>query len=336
MSSRFCVSFNSTTESSAHVHRTLPPEVITSRIGFSVEYWQPFIDQRDFKYSSNVNSSSVCGPLLGILVELANIVKANLTFVPDNSDEILPFEEMALSSNESSSVQVVLTPFAPMSLSDERVSRLVRFSAILGDIPMISILSGKEPLTMDFEAVRLFNYAFFYLYFIVLFVVNALAVVIIPWKAYRPLHLLGNSMRIFFKQPFNKLRRKSGDKDNFQSFPTLPHLLLLPHFFLLTGLFHLLFSAKLLAFFTFTLPYRKVDTLAELLAEKGMDITLFKGETSVEVLLGNSTSTSSSSSESGDNEDEDEETRKYAFADSRIFIVSKLLIILYISSLVSS
>lgn len=327
MSSRFCLSFNSTSqESTAFVHRSLPPEAITTRIGFSVEYWQPFIDQRDFKFSTLENSSNVCGPLLGILVELANAVHANLTFVPDNSDEILPFPEMDPANGTgngfragSSSVQVVLTPYAPMSLSDERVTRLVRFSSILGDIPMISILSGKEPLTMDFEAVNLFNYAFFYLYFIALLFVNVLAFVFIPWKVYPRFNLMANSLRIFFKQPFDVKRRKGGVGDgSFSPFPALPHLLLLPHLFLLTGLFHLLFSAKLLAFFTFALPYKKVDSLAELLAEKGMAITLFKGETSVEVLLGNSTSSTD------DNLDDDgEESGHLTFAQSRITIVSK-------------
>ena len=280
---------------------TTPSQVLT----FSVEYWQPFIDQRDFKTSSGSNSSTVCGPLLGILVELAKQMDARLAFIPDASDEILPFPEMG-----NGSVQFVLTPFAPMSLEDDRVSRLVRFSEPLGDIPMISILSGREPLTMDFEAAKLFNYAFFYLYFLSFLLINASALVIVPWKVYRRLGFLPNSVRILLKQPLRKKktrRRKEGGKTPEKCFPALPHLLLLPNLFLLTGLFHLIFSTKLLAFFTFSLPYRKVDTLSELLAEKDMSITLFKGETSVEILL-----------------PEKEEDKRYSsFDKSRVSIASK-------------
>lgn len=69
MSSRFCASFDGPTIPS-FVHTKLRPAEIEENIVFSVEYWQPFIDQH------GNGSATICGPLLGILLELANQIAA--------------------------------------------------------------------------------------------------------------------------------------------------------------------------------------------------------------------------------------------------------------------
>lgn len=76
MKSRFCLTFtiDASRQSSfpLFVHRTLKPPQIMETLLFTVQYWQPFIDvlPRDER------QTIVCGPLLGLMMELANQVNA--------------------------------------------------------------------------------------------------------------------------------------------------------------------------------------------------------------------------------------------------------------------
>lgn len=70
MKSRFCSIFNDSKPE--FVHRTLKQFQIKQSLVYSIEFWEPFIHVSPI----GENQTNICGPLLGFLIELANIINA--------------------------------------------------------------------------------------------------------------------------------------------------------------------------------------------------------------------------------------------------------------------
>lgn len=189
-----------------------------------------------------------------------------MTYLADEGNEILPFDYL-----ENGTIQLVLTPFAPMSLDQPQIQQSVRFSTILGDVPMISILSGKKPLTVKLNAMSLFDHTIFYLYFVIFIIINLIMAIHQMNRFYKQSDHF-NMIRILFKQSFTSKQ------------PIGFRRILFLNLFALTGFFHLFITSQLLSFFTFVSPVEKIDSLNQLYKQTNMEICIFDGEQSVELM----------------------------------------------------
>lgn len=167
----------------------------------------------------------------------------------------------------------MLTPFPPMSLNDSNVKRLIRISRTLGDLPMISILSGKREISFDLQALTFFNDLFIYYFASFFLMINVFALFLTRLHSGRyQLDLVASLSRAIIRQPIADLNRK-------------PILRLFASFVLFMSFFlYFYITNSLLTFFAFGNPFDKLDNVAELARHSEMQVFLFDGETSVTLL----------------------------------------------------
>ncbi|KAH7637802.1 hypothetical protein HUG17_8906 [Dermatophagoides farinae] len=263
MKSRFCEEFEY--QKQHHFHRTLPPEQMMNNIIFSVEVWPPFINLINLERNS---STVICGPLLGYLIELANRLKSNITYIPDLGNETLPFSDF-----KENGINVVLSPYTPMNLFNEHVQEHIHLSRIMSDVPMMSIISGTKKLKINWSVFNSFNDPFVHLYalyfiFIGIFILTFNRLIFGSMK----LKIIYDMIRTLFGQPIPRL-----DYDKKIRF-------LLLNLIWLTFFLKLFLSYILLALNQFGHAYDRIDTLDDLVNHRNMKVFLFKGEPSQTIL----------------------------------------------------
>jgi len=123
-------------------------EPIGGSLNFSAEFWQPFID-----ISILNNSMKICGPLLGLAIEIAKSLKLSMTYITAGikADFDQYFEMM-----NNNLTNLMLVPFPPMSFTNS--SHHMEVSSPIGDINTISILSAKgNPIKSFFHVSTIFR-----------------------------------------------------------------------------------------------------------------------------------------------------------------------------------
>ncbi|KAH9419793.1 hypothetical protein DERP_001624 [Dermatophagoides pteronyssinus] len=263
MKSRFCEEFEY--QKQYYFDQTFPIEQIKNNIVFSVEVWPPFINLFNLKKNS---STIICGPLLGYLIELSYKLKSNLTYIPDLENNTLPFAGF-----DEYGINLILTPFTPMNKFDEFVQEHIHLSRIVNDVPMLSILSGKKKLKINWSVFNSFNVSFVHLNIIFfLFIGYCMLIsnwmIIGSWK----LKIIYDMIRCLLTQPIQRLH----------------HEKIIRYFMLnllwLSFFLKLFLSYTLLALNQFGQAHDKIDSLNDLVRHRNMEIFLFEGEPSQTIL----------------------------------------------------
>ncbi|KPM02557.1 hypothetical protein QR98_0009720 [Sarcoptes scabiei] len=255
---------SSTSDASAQASRT-NGTITNANLIFSVEFWQPFISLE----SNENNSTLICGPLLGYLIELSNKLHCNLTYVPDLNNEIEPYEIF-----KQKQIHLLLTPYAPMNFFEEDAKNLMHLSRIFGDIPTISILSAKRETTIDLNSLKPFNIAFIH-FFLIFFSVIAFVVLSIGpvWYGNARSNLALWLIQAVLRQAIHRFDHRQRCR------PIFVNLIWLTFFL------QLFISNLLLSFYQFSTSFDTIDDLGQLIKHEAMQIFVFKGETGEKMLM---------------------------------------------------
>lgn len=121
--------------SSSHVTNLVSKDHVTEAVKFAADFWQPFLDIDGY---SEDNITKICGPLLGILLELKT--KLGLCLIYVEPEDVLI--EKYFQDLKTGFANLFLFPTPPQNLSNWD---LFEPTIAVGEIKMLSILSAKIP-----------------------------------------------------------------------------------------------------------------------------------------------------------------------------------------------
>jgi hypothetical protein len=232
-------------------------EPIGGSLNFSAEFWQPFID-----ISILNNSVKICGPLLGLAIEIAKSLKLSMTYITAGIKA--DFDEYFEMMNNNLT-NLMLVPFPPMSLTNSSLH--MEMSSPIGDISTISILSAKgNPIKSFFHVMTTFRIEVWILIVLSYLFASGMSALLTKNKKQFIRYLA-----IFFKQQLSKFQSKQSG--------ALIALVWLWSSSMITWAL----GSALLTFLVFKIPFEKIDSIEDL-AKKNINFTLFKGENAMEFI----------------------------------------------------
>jgi len=232
-------------------------EPISGSLNFSAEFWQPFIDT----IVTN-NRATICGPLLGVVIEIAKSFKSSITFISARLDaDYDQFFEMM----DKKVINILLLPFPPMSLSN--YSYHMEVSSPIGDINTLSILSAKGNLKkLLFQMMNTFRIEVWILIaFSYLFISGMSAFILKNKKPFI------KYLAILFRQQLSK----------FESNQSLAFIVLI--WLWASSIITWALSSSLLIFLVLKTPFEKIDSIEDL-SQRDISFTLFNGENAMEFI----------------------------------------------------
>jgi hypothetical protein len=252
MKSRLCKEFESR---KPEIINNIEP--ISGSLNFSAEFWQPFID-----IIVTNDRTTICGPLLGVVIEIAKSFKSSITFV---SAGINPDQDEFFKMMDNKVTNMLLSPFPPMTLSN--CSSYMEVSSPIGDINTISILSAKGNLKISFfQMMNTFRIEVWILIaFSYLFISGMSAFILKNKKPFI------KYLAILFRQQLSK----------FESNQSLAFIVLI--WLWSSSIITWALSSALLIFLVLKTPFEKIDSIEDL-SQRDISFTLFKGENAMDFI----------------------------------------------------
>ena len=184
-------------------------------------------------------------------------VKSDLWFDMEHNET----EDDILRQIERNETDLLLTPFPPMSLSI--LTTHWDLSRVIGDIPMISILSVKTQSESKFTLFKLFSTEVWLCFLLSYIMIASL-------KSFR-----SRNWNIFFTYFGIILRQNSGLKSNID---LIQFIWILISFILMSG-----FSGIIMSFLLRKPSYVTIESLEDL-AQRGINFSVFEEETADELI----------------------------------------------------
>lgn len=242
-------------------------DIATSTIKFSFDQWRPFIFFVGDDSSVENQEIELCGALIEVLIELAKWTKANLTLV-ENEHKYgtgVPSEFM-----NKTSLQIFLMPSPPQSMHlTPNWSQTVQVSQVIGDIPLMTLLSSKRESTSAFSqyyALTVLNKSAIHVYLVIWIFIN-IFVLFTAAKISHKEWLFSNLLRCVLHQSTNRIQ---------SSFKTS---LIYLQFLILSTYIHVLISNQFLEMASFHVPPDLIETIDDVIQHRNICLGTYAGDT---------------------------------------------------------